>query len=127
VAAPGSGKTILGLELMRRFGRPALVLAPTRTIRDQWSARLVPFFLAEAPAPGEVSHQLEAPATLTAATYQALHAIWADEEGGRFERFVAALNAIGPITLILDEAHHLRREWWKALEALVARLRDAPL
>lgn len=35
VAAPGSGKTVLGLELVRRIGRPALVLAPTRTIRDQ--------------------------------------------------------------------------------------------
>src|SRR5688500_9680530 len=26
VAAPGSGKTVLGLELMRRLGRPALIL-----------------------------------------------------------------------------------------------------
>src|SRR5206468_2779489 len=28
VAAPGSGKTVLGLEIMRRLGRPALILAP---------------------------------------------------------------------------------------------------
>ena len=28
VAAPGSGKTILGLELVRRLGRPALILGP---------------------------------------------------------------------------------------------------
>ena len=125
VAAPGSGKTILGLELMRRFGRPALVLAPTRTIRDQWPARLVPLFLAEPPAPEEISNALEAPATLTVATYQALHAIWADEDKGRFKRFVAALNALGPVTLVLDEAHHLRREWWKALEALVDKLPEA--
>jgi len=39
VAAPGSGKTVLGLELVRRLGRRTIVLAPTRIIRDQWSQR----------------------------------------------------------------------------------------
>jgi superfamily II DNA or RNA helicase len=36
VAPPGSGKTIVGLELIRRFGRPAVVFAPTSTIQEQW-------------------------------------------------------------------------------------------
>lgn len=36
VAAPGSGKTVLGLEVIRRVNKPTLVLAPTITIRDQW-------------------------------------------------------------------------------------------
>jgi superfamily II DNA or RNA helicase len=45
VAAPGSGKTILGLELMRRIGRPAVILAPSLTIRNQWRERLFPLFL----------------------------------------------------------------------------------
>ncbi len=36
VAPPGSGKTIVGLELIRRFARPALVLTPTVTIQLQW-------------------------------------------------------------------------------------------
>ncbi len=36
VAPPGSGKTLVGLELIRRFGRPALVLTPTVTIQMQW-------------------------------------------------------------------------------------------
>jgi len=35
VAAPGSGKTVLGLEVIRRIDEPTLVLAPTITIRDQ--------------------------------------------------------------------------------------------
>ena len=39
VAAPGSGKTVLGLEAMRRIGRRALVLSPSITIRDQWRER----------------------------------------------------------------------------------------
>jgi superfamily II DNA or RNA helicase len=50
VAAPGSGKTILGLEIIRRINRPALVLAPTITIRDQWVDRLAGCFLAEGQA-----------------------------------------------------------------------------
>jgi KaiC/GvpD/RAD55 family RecA-like ATPase len=29
VAAPGAGKTVLGLEIVRRFGRPAVVFART--------------------------------------------------------------------------------------------------
>ncbi|MGL3819368.1 DEAD/DEAH box helicase family protein [Sphingopyxis sp. R3-92] len=28
VAAPGAGKTVLGLEIIRRIGRPALVFLP---------------------------------------------------------------------------------------------------
>ncbi len=36
VAPPGSGKTIVGLELVRRFGRPAVVFCPTTTIQQQW-------------------------------------------------------------------------------------------
>ena len=43
VAAPGSGKTILGLEAFRRLGKPAVVLSPTTTIRDQWISRLEHF------------------------------------------------------------------------------------
>nr|WP_250649125.1 MULTISPECIES: DEAD/DEAH box helicase [unclassified Actinomyces] len=39
VAPPGAGKTLLGLELARRNGRAALVLAPTTVIRDQWVAQ----------------------------------------------------------------------------------------
>jgi superfamily II DNA or RNA helicase len=40
VAPPGSGKTIVGLELVRRFGMPAVVFAPTTTIQQQWQQKL---------------------------------------------------------------------------------------
>lgn len=122
VAAPGSGKTVLGLELVRRLARRTIVLAPTRIIRDQWSQRLVPLFMADPPPQEALSFDLETAATLTAATYQALHALWADENNNRFAALCAALNADGPVTLVLDEAHHLRREWWVALQALVDAL-----
>ena len=35
-APPGSGKTLVGIELARRLGRRTLVLSPTTAIRDQW-------------------------------------------------------------------------------------------
>jgi len=127
VAAPGSGKTILGLELARQLGRPAVILSPTRTIRDQWPARLVPLFLSTSPPAGELSFALERPGAMTTTTYQALHALWSAESGERFAGAIARLRAIGPVTLVLDEAHHLRREWWNALQALVDALPDAKL
>ena len=40
VAPPGSGKTVIGLEIVRRLDRPALVLAPTATIAAQWADKL---------------------------------------------------------------------------------------
>ena len=36
VAAPGAGKTVLGLEIVQRLGEYALVLTPRTAIRDQW-------------------------------------------------------------------------------------------
>lgn len=142
VAAPGSGKTVLGLEVMRRLGKPALVLSPTRTIRNQWLERLRDFL-----PPGEerlltwTSADLSAPAFFTSVTYQALHsqsrreaeepedaaAEEADEleqapSTGELKAVVATLREAGIGTLILDEAHHLRAEWWKALSKLVGEL-----
>lgn len=120
VAAPGSGKTILGLEATRRLGRPVIALSPTLVIRNQWRDRLCPLFLPEIePWRKAISTDLCEPAELTIATYQALHAAWksADQPFG-------ALAALGPVTIILDECHHLRREWWNALFALREALAD---
>lgn len=137
VAAPGSGKTVLGLEVVRRIARPALILAPTVAIRNQWVERLRGLFLPPgAPRPAWISTALARPKPLTVATYQALFAAMkgagpatdeaaddapADDEPatpGTFEALAAFYNKLGPATLVLDEAHHLRREWWKALTAL---------
>ena len=35
VAAPGAGKTTLGIELIRRCGLPCLILSPRIVIRQQ--------------------------------------------------------------------------------------------
>lgn len=121
VAAPGAGKTILGLEIVRRLGRRALVFAPTVAIRDQWAERLVPLFLDGPPGPGEVARQLAAQGQLILATYQALDAFRRSES---LDGLIADLNAGGPMTVVLDEAHHLRREWCASLERLAGSLAD---
>lgn len=145
VAAPGSGKTTLGLEIFRRLGKPALVFSPTRTIRDQWIHRLKDFLPDSAPWPADwTSVDLSAPATFTSVTYQALHTQYrrdgfvALEEGEETDDpepeaadalshseivdLAAILKKAGIGTLILDEAHHLRAEWWKALSVLAEQL-----
>lgn len=43
VAPPGAGKTIVGLEVIRQFGCPAVVFAPTTTIQQQWQEKVALF------------------------------------------------------------------------------------
>ncbi len=121
VAAPGSGKTVIGLEIVRRIGRRALVLAPTRTIRSQWASRLVPLFCQAIPD-RHLSQDIDELSDLTITTYQALHAVTKRPDG--LKTLVGAMAGAGPMTLVLDEAHHLRREWWNALQELIEALPD---
>jgi superfamily II DNA or RNA helicase len=121
VAAPGSGKTVLGLEVVRRIGKPALVCAPTLALRSQWIERLCHQFLAGA-RPAWVSEEIDAPALLTFATYQALHA---RARRGGVKALARTLRAAGVGTLVFDEAHHLKQEWWRTLDALSRALRGA--
>ena len=68
VAASGAGKTVLGLEIVRRIGRPALVFAPTIAIREQWAHRLCPLFLDSPQRAEAISRDLADPQELTMAT-----------------------------------------------------------
>lgn len=145
VAAPGAGKTTLGLEVFRLLGKRTLVLSPTRGIRDQWITRLRDFLPDDAAFPPEwVSENLREPGVFTSITYQALHTWYRDdqvpeagedgepeeetetealkrEEIVRLGAWIAERNIR---TLILDEAHHLRQEWWAALAAVLAEAPD---
>lgn len=161
VAAPGSGKTTLGIELIRRLNAPCLVLSPSVNIRDQWLARVREAYLPDGEPEGFLSNSIKQPGKITAITYQALHSGMtkgkgkstkakaetetveerdktdegeeqdvlttaseeSEEDYSEFD-FFATVKKCGIRTLCLDEAHHLRSEWWKALEELVAKLPD---
>ena len=80
VAAPGSGKTVLGLEVMRRLNRPTLILSPTVAIQDQWVDRFVHLFMNhEHRMPDWISKDIRNPRFITASTYQGLHSVYTDD------------------------------------------------
>lgn len=131
VAAPGSGKTILGLELIRRLNSPCLILSPTTTIKQQWGDRFEEMFLDEKQNVKDfVSYDLHNVLLLTSITYQALHsamnkvACKNDEEvvdNSNIDIFkLIKENKIK--TICLDESHHLQNEWQKALEKFIEML-----
>lgn len=142
VAAPGSGKTTLGIELIARLSEPALILTPSITIREQWEARIAEAFLNEGlNASDYISQNLKAPKVITISTYQALHSamnhykgiLSEDETSTQSVAFseevdyvgfdlVAEMKNNGIKVLCLDECHHLRTEWWKALEEFKSSL-----
>lgn len=144
VAAPGAGKTTLGLEVFRRLAKPALVLSPTRVIRDQWIARLADFCdLPDVENLEWVSKRLDAPKILTSITYQALQVKLATNDAepsedeseeeivpltsADLELLVNTIKSQQIGVIILDEAHHLRAEWWLALDKLISELPDLTL
>lgn len=82
VAAPGSGKTTLGIELIRRLGAPCLIFSPSITIRQQWLMRIQEGFLTEEADPQEIlSNDLKQMKQMTATTYQALYSAMKREQG----------------------------------------------
>ncbi|MDA3642706.1 DEAD/DEAH box helicase family protein [Saccharopolyspora indica] len=68
-APPGSGKTLIGLELARRLGERTLVLSPTTAIRNQWRSSTALF---GADPDTFASTDLDGPAQLHSVTYQLL-------------------------------------------------------
>jgi len=137
VAAPGSGKTTLGIELIKRLKEPALILSPSITIRNQWGKRIKDGFLNETEDIHDyVSYSLKNTSLFTSITYQSLHAAFhhlidKDETENEIEDQVFTvdysdfdlLNEVknsGIKTICLDEAHHLRSEWYKALSAFLS-------
>jgi superfamily II DNA or RNA helicase len=66
VAPPGSGKTLLGMEIIRRVGKPALVLVPNTAVQAQWLHTAAAFGAPEGLAAADTS------AAIACLTYQSL-------------------------------------------------------
>ena len=142
VAAPGSGKTILGLELIKRLDNPALILAPSIAIREQWIERFSNGFLNN---PDEkdlwISNDLHIQRPIICITYQAFYSAYKkeksveeneeeiDEETIDYTSFdlLDTINKYNIKTICLDECHHLKSEWWKALENTIKKIEGVSL
>ena len=145
IAPPGSGKTILGLEVALRLNRPTLIFAPTIAIRNQWIKRFTELFLQTEEVPSWISRDIRNPKFLTVSTYQGLFAACTGakenidseeseeelEETGETDRY-SSVEADALIslfkkrkvgTIIVDEAHHLKNAWWRSLDELKHHLK----
>lgn len=133
VAAPGSGKTTLGIELIKRFDEPVVIFVPSITIREQWANRIKEaFFLDNINSDDYLSQDLKHLKLITIATYQSLHSAMIKYQGVLVEEneelkqeevvdyndydLIEEIEKANIRTLCLDECHHLRNEWWKSLE-----------
>ncbi|RLV50567.1 DEAD/DEAH box helicase [Nocardioides mangrovicus] len=126
---PGSGKTLVGTEVAHELGRTTVVLSPNAAIQMQW-ARTWDAYGGE---PAGTDRGLDA--GFTSLTYQSLAVFEDDEEEvagsqlGRLHANGAALvermREAGPLTLVLDECHHLLEVWGELLREVLDSLPDA--
>ncbi|MCL2527591.1 MAG: DEAD/DEAH box helicase family protein [Defluviitaleaceae bacterium] len=146
VAAPGSGKTILGLEVVRRINKNVLILSPTLTIKNQWIDRFLTLFIQDRPTPDFISTDIYNLNKFNVSTYQGLHFAHnrrkieekpehEEEEttitttrGTKIEYdLIGQLKANKIEIIVLDEAHHLRSTWWKSLTEVLKALEGVKL
>ncbi|KXX70051.1 DEAD/DEAH box helicase family protein [Flammeovirga sp. SJP92] len=124
IAPPGSGKTVLGLQVMLEINQPTLILTPTIAIRNQWIQRFCDLFLQVSNIPDWISNDIKSPKFLTVSTYHALHALSSKEDESEEKEFQENnFEGFNFGTIVLDEAHHLKNAWWQTLIALKAKLK----
>lgn len=124
VTPPGSGKTILGLELIRRLGEPCLIISPTEATIAHWGKRLRENFLVDESRFEQLfSTDLDQPKAINAITYEELEENMLGYEfvsdGEKLSiRLRGFIRKNGIKTICLDEPHHLKEKQLKALERM---------
>lgn len=134
VAPPGAGKTLLGLEMIRRVNQPAVILSPNTTIQSQWlrSFQRWAVFLDDVPglpsqAQSWISKRFEDSAPILSLTYQKVSVKGEAGLHDNVEALFDALAAQGYRLLVLDECHHLLAHWARAVQHFGARLEESTL
>ena len=135
VLPPGAGKTLIGLEAARRLDRKTVVLVPNSAIQNQW----IDHWERSAPAAGTAGSDRSLTSNVTVLTYQSLAVFDPDAETDadgharslmsrlhdNGHELIARLAGAGPLTLVLDECHHLLDVWGRLLAEVLDRLPDA--
>lgn len=113
VAPPGSGKTYLGIEIVRQLDRKTLILVPSLVLKQQWLETIQTVFLKEKTDLTKLSDSIDKPKEMTVETYQTVYSRLRDQP----EFFQKEKIAV----LVLDEAHHLKKSWGELLLQLKAK------
>nr|WP_247000876.1 DEAD/DEAH box helicase family protein [Halosolutus gelatinilyticus] len=100
----GSGKTVIGVKAIERFGVPTLVVVPTIDLLDQWQRELETEFDRPIGRFGGGEQRVE---PITVSTYDSAY-LKADAVGDRFS------------LVIFDEVHHLGGEGFREIARLLA-------
>ena len=97
VSPPGSGKTIIGLEIIIEKQQPALIIVHRKQLFDQWIDRIQNFLKIPKKEIGQIGNQkYNIGKSITIAMIQSL---------ARIDDFSQLSNSFG--TIIIDECHHI--------------------
>lgn len=97
VSPPGSGKTVIGLEIIAVKRQPALIIVHQKQLFDQWIERIQDFLKIPKKDIGQIGNQKKKIGKqITIAMIQSL---------SRIEDYSEIANAFG--TIIIDECHHI--------------------
>jgi superfamily II DNA or RNA helicase len=116
IAAPGSGKTVLGIELFSRLAKPTVVVVPRISIQRQWVAAIEKLFKASSADEVTISQTVDKPAMIMVITYQALKSLQQKWSG----QSLTELGAPDRFVLVLDECHHMLGSWADTTSELIS-------
>lgn len=118
LAPPGSGKTLMGLACLFELRHKTLILSPNTPLQWQWMHQLHRYgvsFSELVTLEEGVGTELAAEPLILSSTYQQLSSAYRRNDEAQLQAF-AAYELI-----ILDECHHVRRQWGEAILALETR------
>ena len=125
---PGAGKTLVGTEVARRLGRRTVVFSPNTAIQGQWARTWDAY---DGPRAGT---RRDLRTGFTSLTYQSLAVFDEDADGAGSNgshlarlhphglALIETLESAGPLTIVLDECHHLLEVWGELLREVLDRL-----
>lgn len=97
VSPPGSGKTVIGLELISQKRQPALIIVHRKQLFDQWIERIQSFLKISKKDIGQIGNQkFKIGKEITVAMIQSL---------SKNDEIEKISNSFG--TIIVDECHHI--------------------